>query len=430
MKVSKLYFLGTSLVSGLLIDDYVDLQSLPSIVHESIIIRSCPQVIQLDSLTHLDGDLIIENCSQVVEISMQNLKYIQGDLKMSKLTSLVTLNIGKLDHVRSFQLKILPVLNFMNLNPKMMVDHDLIISDTSLTSIDSNDFDNIRQLDTLVINNNRFLESFLFNGLQKVSEQLAIHANAKEIEIELNSLVSTRNITIRDTSSISLQSLEYVHTSLELIENQFISANLPNLKFIGGTLGIINNVNLEHVNLNNLTDISGGLIVSNNDKLRRINFFSSLKQIGGAIHFEGRFDDISFEKLKLVKGSAFIKSTSTLLDCQKWISPMKGKSVVRGGKIECQNAKSMLGSLPINEVDYKTMFTPNKKETAATYDNHDKYGNNNNDVNNVNDDNSNMKIQFNSSSNTIYSSEGLMKWSTFLPIIFITSLFLISPILY
>lgn len=432
MKISKLSLLSViPLASALVIDNYMDLQSLPSIVHESLIIRSCPQIIQLDSLSQVDGDLIIENCSQVVEINLQNLDYIQGDLRFYKLTSLVTLDLPKLNHVRSFQLKILPVLNFMNVNPKIMVERDLIISDTSLTNIDANDFDNIRYLEILTINNNRFLETFKLNSLQKVSEQLAIHANAKEIEVELESLVSSRNITIRDTSSISLPLLEYVHTSLELIENQFSSANLPNLKFIGGTLGIINNVNLDHVDLNNITDISGGLIVSNNSKLRKINFFSSLKQIGGAIFFDGKFDDISFESLKLVKGSAFIKSSSTLLDCQKWLNPTKGKSVVRGGKIECQNAKIMNGNLPMLEVSPKRLTSPNRKEAAGKNEKND---NQNSQLGDFDDGNTGgharINIQFNSSSNSIHRSEEMIKYYIFTPLILMTTIFLVIPLIF
>lgn len=348
--IMKLIFVATLLltsISARVIDNYEELLTLPAIVHEDLIIRSCPTSLQLENLAQVDGDLIIENCSQLAEINLQNLDYVQGDLKLQKLTSLVILDLPKLNHVRSFELRILPILNLMTLNPNMMVEKNLIISDTSLTNIDQGEFSNVKDLDILSINNNRFLEVFKFKSIKKIAQQLAIHANAKEIEIDLPVLHSSRNITIRDTSAVSLPSLEFVQTSLELIENQFSSLDFSKLRYVGGTLGIINNLNLERVDLNNLTEISGGLMISHNDKLRKVNFLSNLKQIGGAIHFDGRFDDISFQNLKLVKGSAFIKSTSALLDCQKWINPIRGKSVVRGGKIECVNGKSLHGNQAI-----------------------------------------------------------------------------------
>lgn len=152
-------------------------------------------------------------------------------------------------------------------------------------------------------------------------------------------LREVENITIRDTSLVYLPQLTKVKSSLEFIENYFYELNLNNLQKIGGTLGIINNVNLIKVNLENVTDIQGGLMIADNESLEDITFLPNLKQIGGAIFFEGSFKDIMFDSLKLVKGSAFIKSSSNVLDCNKWTNPSNGRSIIRGGKFTCISGK-------------------------------------------------------------------------------------------
>lgn len=76
-------------------------------------------------------------------------------------------------------------------------------------------------------------------------------------------------------------------------------------------------------------------MIANNTELAKIDFFPKLRQIGGAIYFEGSFDKIDLPELKLVKGSAYIKSSSEELNCEEFTSPKAGRSIIRGGKIEC-----------------------------------------------------------------------------------------------
>ena len=139
-------------------------------------------------------------------------------------------------------------------------------------------FNKIQEIDTFNINNNRFLET-IHSNIKTIRGQFSVHANAKELELEMPYLREVENITIRDTSLVYLPQLTKVKSSLEFIENYFYELNLNNLQKIGGTLGIINNVNLMKIDLENVTDIQGGLMITDNESLEEINFLPNLKPV-------------------------------------------------------------------------------------------------------------------------------------------------------
>lgn len=289
-------------------------------------------IIDFGKIRKIQGSVFVENCSSLVKIEGQNLEKIDQTFLLRGLTSLVSIDLSNLRETRVIDWRVLPILSEAILSDQFNGLTSLTISDTSLPVIEG--FKNVEDVDVFEINNNRFLESVKAN-LKHVRQKLSVHANARETELELPRLLSAENITVRDTSLVYLPKLEEVGSSLEFIQNHFSELRVSSLKSIGGTLGIIDNVNLKAADFNNVSDIQGGLMVSNNTRLEKIDFFSSLKQIGGAIYFEGRFSDTDFQQLKLVKGSAFIKTNSETMDCSKWTTPKNGRSIVRGGKISC-----------------------------------------------------------------------------------------------
>ncbi|GCF00133.1 hypothetical protein ZYGM_003318 [Zygosaccharomyces mellis] len=289
-------------------------------------------VVDFGEIENIGGSLIIEDSSSIVKIQGRRLKKISGVFFIKNLTSLVAIELPELKYVNAIEWKVVPILTNAHLDDHVEGLTSITISDSSLATI--NGFQKVDELGILDINNNRFLERINTN-VKKVTKELRVHANAKELELELPELKSARNITIRDTSSIELPKLEKVDNSLEFIENQVSSLLLSNLRSIGGTLGIMQNNQLSNLDFGNVTDVNGGLVIANNTNLEKIDFLQQLKQIGGAIYFEGKFQDTDFPQLKLVKGSAFIKSNSVVLDCNKWITPLHGRAIIRGGKLLC-----------------------------------------------------------------------------------------------
>ncbi|CCK69148.1 Sps22p KNAG_0C00340 [Huiozyma naganishii CBS 8797] len=302
-------------------------------------------VLDLYNLQTLKGNFVIEDCQSLIRLSAPQLENVQGDFTLSSLTSLVTVELPTISHVNSLTWKVLPILSQADLPKDIIVDKNIIISDTSLSNI--NDFQSIKDVEIFNVNNNRFLETIKTN-VETVRGQLSIHANSRELELEMPYLQNAENLTVRDTRSVWLPNLQRVNTNMEFIENLFADLDLSSLKFVGGTLGIIDNSNLHNLDFNNVTEVQGGLMVTNNINMEKIDCFKSLKLVGGAIYFEGTFTDTDFPYLRLVKGSAFVKTTSNDMNCNKWVRPQNGRSIVRGGKIQCTASKKQ-NSISLDE---------------------------------------------------------------------------------
>ncbi|VEU23623.1 DEKNAAC104786 [Brettanomyces naardenensis] len=209
------------------------------------------------------------------------------------------------------------------------------MSDTSLTGFGGFNVDTLK---TLKIDNNRFLER-IDSSVKEISGDLIIAANARNLKVSLPELKWVKTAMIKDTEEVNLDELQVVQSSAEFIENHFRDLKLPKLKSTGTTLSLIDNKRLERAEFPSLVEVGGGLMVINNDKLNQIDFFSQLKSVGGAIELEGDIDENKFKQLKVVKGSAIMKSSSNKFDCKDWVDN-EVSSVVRGGKIECGSGDS------------------------------------------------------------------------------------------
>lgn len=324
-------------------------------------------LIDFGKLRSVQGSIFIENCSALVKIEGHKLERIRQTFSLRSLTSLVSIDLSSLKDVRVINWKVLPILNEALISNEVNGLSSLTISDTALPIIEG--FKNVEDVDVFEINNNRYLESVKAN-IKHVRQKLSVHANARETELEMPRLISAENITVRDTSSVYFPKLEEVGSSLEFIQNHFTELRISSLKTVGGTLGIIDNGNLKLANFNNVTDIQGGLMVANNTRLEKIDFFSKLRQIGGAIYFEGKFNDTDFPQLKLVKGSAFVKTNSGSMDCSKWTTPKSGRSIVRGGKISCISGRRQKAQSVSQDGSVLS-------ETDSEYDDTSEFGNDN-----------------------------------------------------
>lgn len=326
-QLSQLQAQCTEVTGSIVISEYID------------------PVVDLGKLQSIKGDLLVRDSPSVIHIQAPRLTNVGGTFELNSLTSLNSVHTPVLRDFNTINWRVVPILTDVELDPNAKTAKRVIISDTSLVGFEG--FSNVEELEVLNINNNRFME-YIKTNVKRVTQQLSISANAKELELDMPSLEWADNITVRDTSSASMPKLKNVKHSLEFIENMFHSLELPALESVGGTLGVIENVNLKKVDFTNVTYINGGLMIANNTQIEKIDFFPELQQIGGAIQFTGKFKDTSFPKLKLVKGSALIISNSDSLDCAKWTTPTSGSSIIRGGKITCTSGKKQ-NSVSVNE---------------------------------------------------------------------------------
>ncbi|GMG21606.1 unnamed protein product [Ambrosiozyma monospora] len=237
--------------------------------------------------------------------------------------------------IDSIEWRVLPILSHANFNRGIKKIKSVVMQDTSLTGFVGF---NVEKLNRLNINNNRFLER-IESTVKEVDGELVIAANSKGLKVILSDLEYAEKVVIKDADEVDIGNLENVKQNAEFINNKFTQLDVPHLKEVGASLSISKNANLERADFSSLTDVGGGLIVIDNMELNKIDCFPSLKTIGGAIEFRGDIEESSMQQLRLVKGSAIVKSSSSSFDCKNWIENQVS-DVVRGGKIECGSGNS------------------------------------------------------------------------------------------
>lgn len=292
-------------------------------------------IVTFTNLVKIQGNLSIFKSPELVRIESPQLQSISGQFQLFELTSLALISVPSLKQVLALKWEILPILSNVQFNAEIKGIESITISDTSLTGFSGFVANELKVLD---INNNRFLDTIDCN-VEKVTQLLHISANSNEIKVQLPNLKHVEELSIHNVAILNLGNLERVGKSMSMSSSLFHAIKLPKLKYIGGTLNLSKNSKLEVVEFPELDEIDGGLMIINNNLIEKVNFFPNLKIIGGALEIIGKITELTFKNLKLVKGSAIVRSTSPQFDCRKWTKLEIGL-VVRGGKIECTNANN------------------------------------------------------------------------------------------
>lgn len=304
----------------------------------------------LGQIQEIHGDLIVKNSSQIIKMEAPDLSFVEGKLELNTLNSLTYISFPKLETVDALQWEVLPILTFVDLEAGIKNINSVTMADTSLSGFGGFNTETLR---TLNINNNRFLEK-IESTVSKITGDLLIAANADNVHVSLPNLTTVTTLTIKDTESINMENLQVVGKSADFSHNSFQKLDLSHLRSLGDTLSIIKNKNLNEVKLEKLTEVSGGLIIIDNHDLNNLDFFISLKSVGGATEFQGDIQSNHFSKLKVIKGSAILKSSNKGFDCADWMKNEVGK-VVRGGKVECGSGKSNTTEILLVDEDGKSV---------------------------------------------------------------------------
>ena len=323
--------------------------------------------IHLGSIKEIKGDFTVRNISNLIRIEATSLTSIGGVFELNTLNSLTSLSFPKLESLETMKWQVLPILTFVNLDTGIKTINSVIMSDTSLTGFGGF---NVETLKTMSINNNRFLER-IESTVSEVTGDLLIAANARNIKVSLPNLTWVKSMTVKDTEAINLESLQVIEKSADFSNNKFTTLHMPKLKSAGHTLSIINNKNLDDIEFDNLSEVGGGLMIIDNEKIKKIDFFPSLKSVGGAIEFHGDITSNHFDDLKIIKGSAILKSSSAVFDCGDWMKNEVGK-VVRGGKVECGSGKSEKTEvLLVDESGESTQGEPGVNDNSKNVSRHE-----------------------------------------------------------
>lgn len=300
-------------------------------IEGDIIVENYPDtLISLNNLERVKGSIIVHRSTSLIRFEAMLLEYISETFQMDRLQSLAMINTPSLHTVKSFDLRVLPILTHMTIDNLENVE-SLRIADTSLVSFTEVNTSNMTSFD---INNNRYMET-VSADVELVTSHFHIAGNGRNIRVDVKNLKTANNVTVSNVESLNLDSLEEVQGSVSILENNFSVLSLPQLQKVGGSMRLADNRALARVQIGALKDIDGGLLIVNNTLLNDISFLPKLTVIGGGLDVEGNIVTTLWPSLKFIKGAAKITTTNVDFDCNQWLHSEVSEAM-RGGDIQCR----------------------------------------------------------------------------------------------
>jgi len=303
----------------------------------SINIGGNSSVLTLNGVKNITGSLTINEAQDLNSFSAPDLETIDDSLDLEVLTVLDTLSMPKLENLGAIKLVTLPALEELQFNTGVENCRDILISDTSLKSLDGLDLSSV---DTFEINNNKNIDDITVDATQ-ISKVLDISYNADKVNVSLPNLKWVNNATFRYCSSVEMGSLEKVNNTLSFINNTLYSLEFANLSNVG-SLTLSSNSELRNISFPNLTDVNGGLVVANNSHLHKIYGFPNVEKVKGAIEFEGNLSTASLPKLEEVDGGVYIDSDA-VFNCSTFDKAHKNGDIY-GDRYVCQGASTTIST--------------------------------------------------------------------------------------
>jgi hypothetical protein len=289
--------------------------------------------IDLTGVQAIYGDLSIDNAIKAVTINAPDLELVAGEFEITNATILSTLNLAKLTTVGTLQFTTLPALGQIGLTSGLTSAESVIISDTSITSLEGI---NVFKLKVFNINNNGEID-VIHSGLQKVTSGLTITDNNPSVNVTLDKLASTNDLTLGKIGSLSAANLTTVNGSLSVIDTSVEDLEFKKLTSIGKSLTIDTNDDLDSIDFPKLTSVGGALEIGQNDDLENFGGFPELETVGGTVNMTGSFNNGSFPSLKRVAGGFIIDSKDGELTCSSF-DKLNSGGIIRGNLFSCSGA--------------------------------------------------------------------------------------------
>ncbi|KAL2001881.1 hypothetical protein VTN02DRAFT_1093 [Thermoascus thermophilus] len=260
--------------------------------------------IALDGVKEITGSLTAIGAANMSSLTANDLQTIGKSFELSGLITLTTLGFGSLSEVGEINWAALPNLQALSFGTGVSKAGSVSITNTGLTSLDGISLDTVGNLDVTA---NPSLSEVNVNGIRNCTGLLNFAANNEKLKISLPNLETGRNMTFRNTSSVSIPSLKSLTGQLGLFGNTFEDFAAPNLTTVGD-LVFDSNENLKNISLPQLVTVNGGFQIAKNDELKEIDGIPKLQTITGALDFSGVFDTVDVPSLEQVKGGFNMQS--------------------------------------------------------------------------------------------------------------------------
>jgi hypothetical protein len=229
---------------------------------------------------------LVKGASNLTSLSAPSLNSIGQAMIFSGLITLTTASFPILTSVGSIQWDALPNLQSLNFDQGISKADSVTITNTGLTSLNGISLGTVGNFD---ITANTALTQVNVGNITNCTGLLNFAGNSLKLQIQFPNLVSGQNMTFRNTSGVSVPSLQSLSGQLGFFSNGFSNFAAPNLTKTGDVV-FDSNSNLVNISLPRLSKVNGGFQISNNDKLTVIDGFPQLQSIVGALDFSGEFN--------------------------------------------------------------------------------------------------------------------------------------------
>lgn len=241
--------------------------------------------ITLNGIQQITGSLTADGAANISSLAAPQLASIGKTFKLNGIILLTTLNFDELTEVGQIDWAALPNLQALSFAKGVTKAGSVSITNTGLTSLKGIELDTVGDFDLTA---NTALSEVNVNNIKNCTGLLNFAANSNKLDVSFPNLVSAVNITFRNTSSVSVPSLQNLTGQLGLFGNSFSDFAAPNLTKTGD-LVFDNNEKLSNVSLPKLTTVNGGFQMSSNKDLTSLTV-PELKTIVGALDFSGSFE--------------------------------------------------------------------------------------------------------------------------------------------
>jgi hypothetical protein len=238
-----------------------------------------------NGIEKVTGDFSSDGAVNLSSISAPTISEIGGAFKLTSVNALTSLSFPELISVGSIHFEALANIQGLGFTKGVTTAGSVYIVNTGLTSLQGIELNSVGQLELTA---NDYLTEINVNNMKNISGSLTISNNNNKLSIDFPNLVTAKDMTIRNTSSIAVPSLANLTGSLGLFGNFISNFSAPNLTSCSD-LDFDSNGHLATLSLPKLTTLSGGLAISNNNKLGSIDF-PKLSHVDGAIDLTGSFE--------------------------------------------------------------------------------------------------------------------------------------------
>ena len=305
--------------------------------------------LSVEGVERIVGNVTINDVVNLAGISFPDLTAIVG-LQLGGLTVLSELSMPQIQEIRQLNLTAMPALQELSFGGDGVTrSQSILITNTGLSSLQG--LDQLKSVDSFNVNNNGALQNISLS-VASIKNAINIAANAdfeNGVAASFPELVTARNMTFRNCSSVSLPSLANVSEYLGLYGNTMESFSALNLTTTGG-LVFVDNTELTNITIPNLMSVNGSFQIANNTMLDSVAF-PELTLVTASIDMNGNFSEyvlrtetnyianmisrVDLPKLKQVRGT-FNLQTSSEFDCSGFDAAKKSKGIIRGNPYVCR----------------------------------------------------------------------------------------------